>query len=100
VPGIRHLVRYTRERLMDVPEPDPWETQCLSMLIYVETARALSRPASHRPEKLTDAAFDRLEAYVRDHIPTLSKAFRYSMATDFLCSSVMISLVSAMISPV
>ncbi|MGF6652225.1 hypothetical protein OKW34_002787 [Paraburkholderia youngii] len=85
---------------MDVPKPDPWEMQCLSVLINVETARALSRPASHRPAKLTEAAFNRLEAYVRDHIPPLSNAFRYSMATDFLCSSVKVSLVSAMISPV
>lgn len=66
--GIRHLIRYARERLMDVTQPDPWEMQCLSTLIYVETARALSRPAPHRPAKLTDAAFERLEAYVRDHI--------------------------------
>jgi AraC family transcriptional regulator len=66
--GIRHLIRYARVRLLDVTQPDPWEMQCLSTLVYVETARALNRREPHRPAKFTDAAFDRLEAYVHDHI--------------------------------
>ncbi|WP_245644105.1 helix-turn-helix domain-containing protein [Paraburkholderia oxyphila] len=66
--GIRHLIRYARARFMGVAHADPWEMQCLSTLVYVEVAQALSRPASRRPPRLTDAAFDRLEAWIRDHI--------------------------------
>jgi AraC family transcriptional regulator len=68
VEGIRHLIRYARARLMRITQPDPWEMQCLSTLAYVEIEQALSRPASRRPPKLTDAGLDRLERYIRDHI--------------------------------
>ncbi|WP_321931252.1 AraC family transcriptional regulator [Paraburkholderia guartelaensis] len=68
VEGIRHLIRYARVRLRGVTQPDPWEMQCLSTLVYVEIEQALSQPVCHRSPKLSNAGFDRLEAYIRDHI--------------------------------
>lgn len=68
VEGIRHLIRYARTRFSGLTQPDPWEMQCLSTLVYAEIDQALSRPVSRRPPRLTDAGFDRLEAYIRDHI--------------------------------
>jgi AraC family transcriptional regulator len=68
VEGIRHLIRYARARLMGATQPDPWEMQCLSTLVHVEIEQALSRPVPRRTPRLTDAGFDRLEAYIRDHI--------------------------------
>ena len=67
VDGIRHLIRYARARL-SVTQPEPWEMQCLSALVYIEIEQALSRPVPRRSTRLTDAGFDRLEAYIRDHL--------------------------------
>lgn len=68
VEGVRHLTRYARARLMGVMQPDPWEMQCLSTLVYLEVEQALSRPPGRRLPKLTDVKFDRLEAYIREHL--------------------------------
>lgn len=66
--GLRHLIGYARTRLMGGTHPDPWEMQCLSTLVHVEMVQALSRTAPRRPPRLTDAGFEQLEAYIRDHI--------------------------------
>jgi AraC family transcriptional regulator len=68
VEGIRHLIRYARARLMGVLQPDPWELQCLSTLVYLEVEQALNRPLSRRLPKLTDVQFDQLETYIQEHL--------------------------------
>lgn len=62
--SIRHLARYTRERLESGGALQPLEIQYLGGMVYLETIRGLhsSRPA--RASGLTDAAFHRIAEFI------------------------------------